>query len=245
MMNLLILASFAGCLLCQAFVVPPVATRNQLSPKIQGQSINTSIFLAQQRKRRRRKSSPDEGSDDLTDDFDVNNNSNELPDFDVDGEEPKPKKASGNPDEITDAMMGDAKKSVRSINELLSDRSLESKFEFEETEEGSSLPDFAVVAQAKAASRVPEPEVPGTKKARKAERVAAAIAAKEEKEEEESFFAKFSFLTDEKGEISGVKILESGAWLGIYSLVGWEVYLNSPLFDRAAPLSPVVYNFLM
>lgn len=35
------------------------------------------------------------------------------------------------------------------------------------------------------------------------------------------------------------------AWLGIFLLVGWEFYLNSPLFDRAAPMAPVLYEILM
>lgn len=41
------------------------------------------------------------------------------------------------------------------------------------------------------------------------------------------------------------QLLEQGAWLGIYSLVGWEVYINTPLFDRAGPMAPIVYEFLM
>lgn len=35
------------------------------------------------------------------------------------------------------------------------------------------------------------------------------------------------------------------AWLGIYLLIGWEVYINSPLFDRAAPLAPLVFEIVM
>ena len=31
------------------------------------------------------------------------------------------------------------------------------------------------------------------------------------------------------------------AWVGIASLIGWEAFINSPLFERAAPLAPVVY----
>lgn len=41
------------------------------------------------------------------------------------------------------------------------------------------------------------------------------------------------------------QILEAGAWGGIFLLIAWEVYLNSPLFDRAAPMAPVVYDLLM
>lgn len=35
------------------------------------------------------------------------------------------------------------------------------------------------------------------------------------------------------------------AWAGIYILIGWEFYINSPLFERAAPLAPVVFEILM
>eukprot|EP00977_Amphora_coffeiformis_P010979 scaffold2614_cov132-Amphora_coffeaeformis.AAC.6 len=41
--------------------------------------------------------------------------------------------------------------------------------------------------------------------------------------------------------LSGVKILETGTWVGIALLVVWEIYINSPLFERAAPMAPVVY----
>jgi hypothetical protein len=27
--------------------------------------------------------------------------------------------------------------------------------------------------------------------------------------------------------------------------VAWEIYINSPLFQRAAPLTPIVYAFFM
>jgi hypothetical protein len=106
----------------------------------------------------------------------------------------------------------------------------------------------------------------GTKKARQAVRKAAAIASKEE-EEEESILSKLPFVIDEKGEVNAVKVccrtirkcrfnrsfpanfmslqvLEAGAWLGIFSLVAWEFYINSPLFDRAGPMAPVIYDKL-
>jgi hypothetical protein len=41
--------------------------------------------------------------------------------------------------------------------------------------------------------------------------------------------------------VSAVKVLEAGAWTGIYLLVAWEIYINSPFFDRAGPMAPVVY----
>ena len=45
--------------------------------------------------------------------------------------------------------------------------------------------------------------------------------------------------TDKPGVLQ--KLLEAGTWLGIFLLVAWEFYINSPLFDRAAPMAPVVY----
>ncbi len=34
------------------------------------------------------------------------------------------------------------------------------------------------------------------------------------------------------------------AWLGIILLIVWEAYINSPLFERAAPLAPVVFELV-
>ncbi|GMI06538.1 hypothetical protein TrVE_jg200 [Triparma verrucosa] len=45
----------------------------------------------------------------------------------------------------------------------------------------------------------------------------------------------------EKKEINYLKILENSTWVGIGLLVLWEVYINSPLFERAAPMAPIVY----
>ena len=50
----------------------------------------------------------------------------------------------------------------------------------------------------------------------------------------------YSLFTD----LNIVKVTENGAWVGIGFLVVWEIYINSPLFDRAAPLIPVVYDTL-
>jgi hypothetical protein len=41
-----------------------------------------------------------------------------------------------------------------------------------------------------------------------------------------------------------VKVTKNGAWVGIGLLAVWEIYINSPFFDRAAPLIPVVYDTL-
>jgi hypothetical protein len=77
------------------------------------------------------------------------------------------------------------------------------------------------------------------KRARKEARIAVAAAAKEEN----SIFSvlqNLPFIT-ENGKISPLKLLENGTWTGIFLLVAWEIYINTPLFDRAAPMTPVVY----
>lgn len=198
--GLVTLASLICWFPCQAFLVSSGVSgaRNQLSgTRFVDQTIHTSLFLA--KKKRRRKESPENDSDD-SDKLD------ELPDFDLGGEETNtetiPNKVAADPDKITPAMMGNSNKPVRSINELIADRSLESNFEFEEPDGASSLPDLAKLAQG---SSIPEPASPGKKKARQAERRAAAIAAKEE-EEQENVLSNIPFITNEKGEVDGVKV---------------------------------------
>lgn len=147
-------------------------------------------------------------------------------------------------------MMGSGNTAEKSLDELISDRALESKFEFDEKED-PSIPDFVDLAQA--SSTTPSSsygsDIPGggtgKKKQRQAERVANAIAAKEAEKPVESFLESVPQFLNEKGDVSAIKILEQGAWLGIWSLVIWEFYINSPLFDRAAPLAPIIYEILM
>ena len=43
-------------------------------------------------------------------------------------------------------------------------------------------------------------------------------------------------------EVNVLKLLENGAWVGIGLLVAWEIYINSPFFERAAPLIPPVFE---
>jgi len=45
-----------------------------------------------------------------------------------------------------------------------------------------------------------------------------------------------------KGDLDPIKIIEQAAWAGIYTLVIWEIYINSPLFSRALPMAPVVFS---
>ena len=34
------------------------------------------------------------------------------------------------------------------------------------------------------------------------------------------------------------------AWIGIVLLIVWEAYINSPFFERAAPMAPVVFELV-
>ena len=45
----------------------------------------------------------------------------------------------------------------------------------------------------------------------------------------------------EKEPFNALKLIENATWFGIGTLVLWEVYINSPFFERAAPMAPVVY----
>jgi len=49
-------------------------------------------------------------------------------------------------------------------------------------------------------------------------------------------------IRDNNGDFSVIKIIENAAWAGIYTLVIWEIYINSPLFTRALPMAPVVFS---
>ena len=192
-----------------------------------------SILCA--KKRRRRKQTDESSSSSSTD----------LPDFDIasddDADAPSKSKQSssssveGDMSAISANMMGSKDAPVRSVKELLSDRSLESKFQFDESDQGESLPDLPSVAAA--------PKPMSEKRRKQAERKAKAQAMASMQAEETSFLPPNLPLdiTNDKGEIQPIKVLEAGAWLGIALLILWEVYINSPLFERAAPMAPVVY----
>lgn len=116
------------------------------------------------------------------------------------------------------------------------DKNLEATFEFEEVE--NRLPSFA-------SSNLPKV---GKKRAKSEARKSAAIKAEMlEKEEESNSFLPFlnspffNSLLEDESDLGFVKILEKGTWACIYLVIAWEIYINSPLFERSAPISPVVY----
>lgn len=226
-----------------AFTVsgPPVLTRGTAAA-----TARCVPTLLQAKKKRRRKNASETESD------------SDLPDFDL-GEggsdgvaaatTPKRTSADGM-DKISDNMMGSTNSRSRSVRELINDRSLEKAFEFD-PEGDDALPNLSEIAADKAAggdggSRSSDASGgTGSKRARQDARRAAAKAS-EPAAEEESFLEKIPFIIkDENGKVTPIKLLENGTWAGIYLLVGWEVYLNSPLFDRAAPMVPVVYDLVL
>lgn len=233
-------------------------------------SPTTTTRLDAKKKRRRRRQDPSSNDDPSSSDDD----GDELPDFDIDNpdEAPEPKKRKNKGttpsaaaaaqqvigktpegEEITAAMMsGGNDPSSRSVRDLLNDRSLERRVDFDDesmtatTEE--ELPDLMRMARERNGggdnAMTDAGQGMSKKKARQAARRAAAAARQEEEEEEASLqklLGGIPFLLNEKGQVTGVKILEAGTWTGIGLLVVWEIYINSPLFDRAAPMAPVVY----
>jgi hypothetical protein len=202
-------------------------THEHESPRIN----DHSVALNAKKKRRRRREESDTTSDEEkpTDDLVAESSlplldGDELPDFDLDGEgeggenakKSQRVKISSNPDEITDAMMADANAAgvARSLDELITDRSLESKFEFEDSGD-PEIPDFIQLAQESSSSSdgiIPTSNGTGmTKKQRQAERIANAIKLKEEEEQKgKTFLSNYPKFLNEKGEVSGVKILEQG-----------------------------------
>ncbi|KAL7432392.1 hypothetical protein ACHAXM_003078 [Skeletonema potamos] len=142
---------------------------------------------------------------------------------------------------------GDKWQPPQSIQDTLRDRSLEKLMNFDkmiEQDGGGNridLPEFDdVIARRKArlgeeddgASTALDTAGMGKKAARDAQRKAAAMQREAEIEAEKSPFEGVNIL----------KLLENGAWVGIGLLVLWEFYINSPFFERAAPLIPVVYD---
>mmetsp|Transcript_4918 Transcript_4918/g.6389 ORF Transcript_4918/g.6389 Transcript_4918/m.6389 type:complete len:251 (-) Transcript_4918:252-1004(-) len=230
----------------EAFV-PLLTNRHGTTYTSLTQSRVASLYA---KKRRRRK----EQADEPTDTSSASPDTNELPDFVLKEEAEEAasgasRKESGvpsKPDEITAAMMGSGNAPMRSVNDLISDRSFETKFVFEE-EGDEALPDLVELMRGgKSGQQSATPAPVGKKKARKVERKAAALAREEEEEGLLSFITGIPFLVpylinEETGKVTYVKVVESGTWLCIYLLVGWEIYINSPFYDRAAPIAPVVF----
>lgn len=165
---------------------------------------------------------------------------------------------------------------VKSVQDLIADRSLESKLQFfdDDTNKNNdqttttttianvdtdkALPDLLQLMRSSpqsssstsGSSSIFDSDSDdaggiGKKKARQAERRAAAMAREEEEKEVDwvqETLGRVSFLVDaETGKVTLLKIVEAGTWFAIATLISWEVYINSPFFDRAAPMAPIVY----
>ena len=202
------------------------STFRQLSP----------LHMAKKKRRRRKEElTPSTSSGDYDDD---------LPDFDLGDEEEeisRPTTWTNPNDGITTAMMG-TEKPLQSVKELITDRSLEKAFVFDEPE--NPLPDFAELKSGTL------PAV-SKKKARAQARKAAAVKQEQESKESGSLVENASdllervpFLKSDR-EDPALKLVENATWLAIFLLVAWEIFINSPFFDRAAPMAPIVYNLFM
>jgi hypothetical protein len=198
----LLLVASTGLQLCQAFVTYSTNSR-QGGIIIGNPGFAISSVVLHAKKKRRRRRDPDASQE--PDSTASSTSSGELPDFELDDDEEaeasqKKKAISSNPDEITPSMMGNADSPVGSVRDLLTDRSLETKLEFDEAGEDKSLPDLLAMSR----SAQQNDASPGKKKSRQEERRAAAIAAQEA--EENSILANLPFLQDENGDFSTVKV---------------------------------------
>ena len=199
-----------------AFTTSPTRIRGVPTTSA-SRSVQVPSSLPAKKRRRRRKDAPDSSSSSSSSDTDdpISPAPDELPDFDLgdDGDssskaammnkkkDPTPAPASSSSDpmgEISSAMMGTANQPVRSVNQLIADRSLEKNFEFDEPEGGDDvLPDLAVLAKQQEAGR---------KRAKRDARVAAAVERKGQEEEDANPLSKIPFFVDDNGEVSAIKV---------------------------------------
>jgi hypothetical protein len=140
----------------------------------------------------------------------------------------------------------ETEKPLKSVKELITGRSLEKAFVFDEPE--NSLLNLAELKSGTL------PAV-GKKKARAQVRRAAAAAVDEQQQQKESsgtslvesasdLLARLSFLNSDCDD-PALKLVENATWLIIFLLVAWEFLINSPFFHIAAPMAPIFYNFVM
>lgn len=163
----------------------------------------------------------------------------DLPNFDLD--EDVPESSSAIDSGTKAAMMGSSPVGLTSPTDLLRsrDRSVEEKFEFDEVENPLPKSGFAFSQ--------PSVEV-GKKQAKSDARRAAALEKEESLRQEEPRINQiiktlpFDLGRDGDGKVTGMKIVELGAWLGIALLVLLEFFINSPLFDRSGTMIPAVFE---
>lgn len=206
------------------------------------------------RKRRKRKDDPTNNDPTRDAPTFIDNSEDELPDFDIDDDADESSSAtetSTSPslsmdlsDAMSDpsvraAMQGSASSSALDARDVLRSRNreVESTFEFDEVPSPLPRP-----GQAKGMGG----EKVGKKRAKAELRRAAAIErAQLEEDEGPGIFSSISDLFTGKATDGGIpKFVETGTWASIFVLILWEVYINSPLFERAQPMIPVIYDLL-
>lgn len=145
--------------------------------------------------------------------------------------------------------------SILSVNELR-DRSLEQKLEilYDEAEKSTQdLPDLLTLQKERKKVTTEQILLSASSMSKKERQTLARQQQDMEQEQnkkamlnaqetDDNPFSKLPFITNESGKVEPLKLLEAATWTCIIALVLWEVYINSPLFSRAAPIIPIVYE---
>jgi hypothetical protein len=152
--------------------------------------------------------------------------------------------------------------STTSVKDLLRDRSLEQKLELlyddsipNDAIDQEVLPDLLVLQKQK---NTPNPTMVDSKISSLSKRERQILARQQQEAEKPknsvldddddtlgNILKNLPFITNERGNVEGTKVLETATWACIIALILWELYINSPLFSRAAPIIPVVYEIWM
>lgn len=232
----------------------PTIVRNPafLLPAALNPKSSSSSALNMAKKKRKRKAPVSDVSSRSTPSIEVNDSSeddDDLPDFDltptVQSSEASPVGNSfeSNDELIAKAMKGSSKnqgKAPSSVEDLISDRSLEKSFQFDSSNVKEKLPTFSDVSN-KSAKAGGEGVKIGKKAARAEARRAAAIEANKK---DEGLLSRF-LGGNEESSFDWLEIVKNGTWVGIFLLIAWEIFINTPLFERAGPLVPVVYDLFL
>ena len=189
------------------------------------------LFARKKRRRKQQSRPPPPDASSSSSSSSSGSPSDQLPDFDLEEEDEvekakiesplakqKPTTASSADPlgEISANMMGTTDRPTKSVNELLSDRSLESKMQFDEEEAsaegGEELPDLVALAKRQREEErqtgLPSSTTSKKRARQQARRAAAeAAAAKEEEKEGESILSNLPFIIrDQDGKITPLTI---------------------------------------
>lgn len=217
-------------------------------------SNDSQFFLNAERKRRKRKESAGSPSPSYDTDYD-SGSAEELPDFDLLEDDVIPEDTSVstsnfdiNDPSIQDAMRARSQSNISqgmsvSAKDLLKSRNreLEQKLVMNDIKE--DVPSLAEYTRNKMSSG----SGIGKKALRREERVAAAIDAKQLESKAGSsnilgFLGGLGLKDKDGNPKTAVKLLEEGTWACIWMLIAWEVFINSPLFQRQGSMPPIVFR---